>query len=180
MLVEISLDPLKSLSPVGVGVGGLAVGVRGSAGGFVRVSQEVREGVERRNNGEQEQGADGDSCHDGSSQERCRCGSGKNHAEGINGKDMADAQIEHGENSHGQVKDCGQSQKDELTALSVDARKRHQQKQDEQAESALDEKDSRKEEPLPGAEDTTEEKRGAVLRNKQDIRPSIKIGLGSR
>jgi hypothetical protein len=64
MLVEIGFGPLETLAPVGVGVGGEAIGVGGSAEELVGVGEEVRVGVEGREDGEEKQSGDGDLADD--------------------------------------------------------------------------------------------------------------------
>ncbi len=64
VLVEIGFGPLEALAPVGVVVGGEAIGVGGSAEELVGVDQEVRVGVEGREDGEEKQSGDGDPAYD--------------------------------------------------------------------------------------------------------------------
>ena len=58
VLVEIGFGPFEALSPIGVGVGGETIGVGGSAEELVGVGEEVRVGVERREDGEEKQSGD--------------------------------------------------------------------------------------------------------------------------
>ena len=59
VLIEIGFGPLETLAPVGVGVGGEAIGVGGSAEELVGVGEEVRVAAEGREDGEEKQSGDG-------------------------------------------------------------------------------------------------------------------------
>ena len=97
VLVEIGFGPLEALSPVGVVVGGKVIGVGGSAEEFVGVGEEIRVGVERREDGEEKQSGDGDPADDGAREVTGRGSRGEDDAEGVDGKKIANTHIDVGE-----------------------------------------------------------------------------------
>jgi hypothetical protein len=112
MTVEVDPGPFESLAPVVVGFGQDAIGVGRAAEGLVGVGEEVREVVEREDNGKHQKNRDGGAAEGGSPGERSRRGTGENDAERMDGKQMAHAEVEHGGDGKQKEEDRRQDEED--------------------------------------------------------------------